>query len=1046
MTGQSHSSENADELSTQQLHSAHRLAANALLAGRFRVISQLGAGSQASVYAAHDTLLEVDVALKLIDGTPTDPQHLQAVRNEVVLARKLQHPNIVRVHDVFADDDHVFFTMAYVDGVPLYERLLQPISRTHYRRWSEQLLDALQACHQAGVRHGDIKPDNILIDNDDNLLLIDFGIGRAAQSSGDTQTSGHAAYSAPEVIQTGTPTATSDTYSAGKVLADMLAAVASARFSLSDTLWHRRQQRLIGKLTQHNPAARPDVAEAAGTLRNTPSPRLFSIVAAGAIAVLLVLATVFVLRQPGPETPVLPDRPLQVVMVHDPAFPLLGTMADILYGPLATEPAIAIISPEQATRLVENLAIQPWEISTERADMAAALGADVVVVLDAVATGSRAYLMRGAARLMPADKTLVDVTHEVQTATMNADIQQFAEKLVAALYTELAVDAPQPSLDYMAALRSADSQSAPDLASTVAALQQEYPDYPGGWLEGAQLALEENNLVRAREYLDVLFSLQPDSDYWHLQGQLLRAQMNDDLALAQQAANTLVAQYPNRPRLLATRAAIHEWAGNSEQAMADYQQALTLSPHNGQYWFELARLEIINGDIEYAIDEPLTKALVAFRKAGDSQGEGLVLNAFGVAHLRLSDYAVAQRYFTDALAIRDADTNPSDRATTLANLANVAAINGEFSVAEDALSEASSLLQAIGDKPRQAHVLDTLGFLYEERGRYQKALGFYKRGLDIRVQEDDNAKQAESMSNVAYMHFLTGDFSLAEIYWQQAINQFEKLNDQAHLLRTWQNMAQLSLVKGDNRAARRLLSRVADALTPEQSQEQMYNSLLFSYLHFNEGRLPDAREHMQNARKLADDSNDTRAWVAITLWQTEMCVMTADWQCVEAQLPRLQQEVTAEMLEAYAVLGWLTTAYRMETAAPDQASLEEYLATLNSLSIPVATELQIKLDLLERNPDLAATAAMQGVGDKVAPRFYQAYLQWLYLQALTGSQQDTLAQQLAAHPDYWRNHLYYQAVGADEGQARHQQLTERWLGQLSENQAEQYRQTYLEQQ
>ncbi|MCU7553669.1 tetratricopeptide repeat protein [Alteromonas sp. ASW11-19] len=1046
MTGQSHSSENADELSTQQLHSAHRLAANTLLAGRFRVISQLGAGSQASVYAAHDTLLEVDIALKLIDGTPTDPQHLQGVRNEVVLARKLQHPNIVRVHDVFADDEHVFFTMAYVEGVPLYERLLQPISRTHYRRWSEQLLDALHACHQAGVRHGDIKPDNILIDTDDNLLLIDFGIGRAAQSSGDTQTSGHAAYSAPEVLQTGTPTDTSDTYSAGKVLGDMLGAVANARFSLSDTLWRRRQQRFIAKLTQTNPTARPDIAEAADALRNTPSPRLFSIVAAAGVVAVLVIATVLVVRQPGEQAPALPDRTLQVVMVHDPAFPLLGTMADILYGPLATEPELAIIPPEQAERLVENLAIQPWEVSAERADMAASLGVDVVVVLDAVPTGSRAYLMRGTARFMPVDKTLVDVTHEVQTATLDADIQQFAEKLVAALYDELEVDSPQPNLAYMAALRGTDSQSAPDLASTVTALQEEYPEYPGGWLEGAQIAWEDGNLLKAREYLDVLFSLQPESDYWHLQGQLIRAQMNDDLALAQQAADSLIAQYPDRPRLLATRAAIHEWANNSEQAMADYQQALTLSPHNGQYWFELARLEIINGDIEYAIDEPLTKALVAFRKAGDRRGEGLVLNAFGVAHLRLSDYAVAQRYFTDALAIRDADTSPSDRATTLANLANVAAINGEFTVAEDALSEASDLLQAIGDRARLAHVLDTLGFLYEERGRYQKALGFYKRGLDIRVQEDDNAKQAESMSNVAYMHFLTGDFSLAEIYWQQAINQFEKLNDQAHLLRTWQNMAQLSLVKGDNRAATRLLSKVADALTTEQTQEQMYNSLLFSYLHFNEGRLDDAGKHMQNARKLADDSNDSRAWVAITLWQTEMCVMTADWQCVESQLPRLQQEVTPDMLEAYAVLGWLTTAYRLETTSADQVSVDEYLTTLSDLSIPVVTELQIKLDLLERMPALADTDVMQGVGDKVAPRYYQAYLQWLYLQALAGEQQDTLTQQLAAHPDYWRNHLYYQAVEADEGQARQQQLTESWLSQLTENQAEQYRQTYLEQQ
>ena len=96
-------SSQTDFLKTEVLASGSSIAPNSRLANRFRIVEQLGAGAQASVYSAIDELLDVKVALKVIEGGASDPVKMHTIRNEVNIARQLQHPNIIRVHDVFSD-------------------------------------------------------------------------------------------------------------------------------------------------------------------------------------------------------------------------------------------------------------------------------------------------------------------------------------------------------------------------------------------------------------------------------------------------------------------------------------------------------------------------------------------------------------------------------------------------------------------------------------------------------------------------------------------------------------------------------------------------------------------------------------------------------------------------------------------------------------------------------------------------------------------------------------------------------------------------------
>ena len=1041
-----------NSLKTEALALGASVTPNSRLANRFRILERLGSGAQAAVYSALDELLDVKVALKVIEGGASDPVKMQTIRNEVNIARQLQHPNIIRVHDVFSDGDTAFFTMAFIEGEPLYTRLQQPISKANYDKWQQQLVEALLACKSIGIKHGDIKPDNILLDHNADIKLIDFGIGQSAASG--AQTSGHQRYTAPEVIQTGKASEHSDTYSLGRVLEDMLGCVQKEGIGFSHYLWVKKRKACIKQLTHHLPAKRLPLEQAlsiSSTGDNSSanvSYTTFVTFSAVALLVLVVSASIFSYSWYQKEKPKLAsDSPVQLLLLNDPQYPLLDTINTLLRYPLSTHPHIVLDDQSQTQALVSNLALLPFERDNDRVDLAATIMADSVLLLDATPTSSTGYLLHASVLSMPANTPIFTVSHNVDANTLSDDLSVFANKLIQSLFDAIETQSPQslPDLRYLDALDTAwQKGEALNSNDTVDAIIATTPDYPGGWVAKARNTMNTGDYDGARQALDTLFQLPDLAIYWRLQGELLRAELNEDLSLAQQSIDALVSQFPNRPDLLSLRADIYQWAGEDAKAMADYKAALALRPNNGQLWFELARLQIINGDIDTATSESLTRALVSFRQAKDSAGESLVLNAFGIAYLRTADNVSAARYFKDALALRDAKTQPSQRAKTLANLAIATSLTGDYATAEASLEEAVKLLHDLGDLAQEAHVNDTLGFMFEERGQYEKALNNYKRGLDIRVQIDDKVLQPQSMSNVAYMHFLIGDISLAEIYWQQAKMLFERNGDESHLLRTYQNLAQLSLVKGDKNTASQYLNSVDEKLGHQHNQERMINHLLFSYLNFANGNLAEATQHAADARRLAQASEDARAQTEVLLWQGEICLLTANWSCLENSLETVTPTISEERHEQFAVYQWLTLGLKHHLGTLNNERDEIYNTLVDNSNVPVITEIKILLDMQQRLSLSENSSAMEKLSSLIKPTYYQPYLQWLYVRASLGDEEsiEKLKQKLALYPTYWRNHLYYRAIPGKEDTV--DKLTTQWLSQLPEKQVGDYRNAYFD--
>jgi serine/threonine protein kinase len=200
--------------------------------GPYRVRRRLGSGGMGEVYLAWDSRVEERVALKTIARLlAPSPSIRRRFAAEVQSARRVTHPNVCRIHELFEDGETVFFSMEYVDGAVLSDLPAHAFSRRQARMVVLQMAQALHAAHRTGVVHGDFKPGNVMIAKGSGepprAVIMDFGLARAFDrtASNDRPLSVHAGsanYMAPELENGGIPTVRSDIFALGKVAAELL--------------------------------------------------------------------------------------------------------------------------------------------------------------------------------------------------------------------------------------------------------------------------------------------------------------------------------------------------------------------------------------------------------------------------------------------------------------------------------------------------------------------------------------------------------------------------------------------------------------------------------------------------------------------------------------------------------------------------------------------------------------------------------------------------------------------------------------------------------
>src|SRR5271157_1808211 len=208
--------------------SVNQLQPGSLLAARYEILDRLGVGGMGAVYKAKDREVDRLVALKVIrTELAGDSDILSRFKQELILARKVTHKNVIRIFDLGRASGMRFITMEYIEGQDLRSLVKKEGKPTPQRAVEilQQVCLALEAAHSEGVVHRDLKPQNIMIDKQGKVYVMDFGIARSVGSEGMTMTGalvGTPEYVSPEQVKGEDVDGRSDIFSLGIIFYDLL--------------------------------------------------------------------------------------------------------------------------------------------------------------------------------------------------------------------------------------------------------------------------------------------------------------------------------------------------------------------------------------------------------------------------------------------------------------------------------------------------------------------------------------------------------------------------------------------------------------------------------------------------------------------------------------------------------------------------------------------------------------------------------------------------------------------------------------------------------
>ena len=197
--------------------------------GQYQIIRSIGQGGMAKIYLAYQPSIRREVAIKVMSSPlQQSTNSTKRFAKEVEVIAHLQHPQIIPVYDFGEHDDQIYIVMAYIRGGTLADRIDHApngLSEREIIRLFDLICEGLDYAHAKGVVHRDLKPNNILMDENNNPYIADFGLAKLTEGKIElthTMMTGTAAYMAPEIAQSGKSTKRADIYALGIILFEML--------------------------------------------------------------------------------------------------------------------------------------------------------------------------------------------------------------------------------------------------------------------------------------------------------------------------------------------------------------------------------------------------------------------------------------------------------------------------------------------------------------------------------------------------------------------------------------------------------------------------------------------------------------------------------------------------------------------------------------------------------------------------------------------------------------------------------------------------------
>ena len=825
---------------------------------RYRIEALLGQGGMGRVYKAYDKSLDRTIALKVVRhgvmGGEADT--LKRFKQELILASKISHKNILRIHDMGEVGDTSFITMAYVEGQDLYgilkENPKMPLERV--LKFGMALAEALAAAHAEGVMHRDLKPQNILVNKDDQIFVSDFGLAKSFEegAQGMTKTGaflGTPRYMSPEQVEGKPADQRSDLYSYGLMLYEM--AVGDVPFTGESTLkvmYQRIQEkpknpklinpalpnwfvRIIMRCLEKDPAARYQnayeiMADFQGS-KSSSGARSVQIqipefarfrwtwVAGGIVGVVLLVSVVLVLRgklpfgssakrrAPGQQVTlaILPFRNASGDHTLDW---LGGSLAEMLRTDVGESAEFHTVSPDRMHQILSDLRISPdseLDASTLRR-IAEFTSADRVVSGQYVKLGDQIRI----------DATLQDLKQQ-RSISLKAEAPD--EKQLSGSVDELAKSIQQnltlapEAVKEMQASAFAPSSKSPDAL-------REYSQGLELWRQGNQLEAAKRFEAATKD--DPTFALA-----YSLLGQTYHNLGYDKQAL--QYSNQAVDQSGSLPPVekYMIQAANARLQNNFDKAIEAYDNLSKLLPNDPQVQFELGELYESHGALDQAYEhyakvvqsdpkyveallavgrvesergnpqaslDHLNRALSSAVELNNQQGKANVLQSLGVAYRLLNKPDDALRNDQESLAIKTKIGDKRGMAASLDEIAQVHNMLGKPDQASKDYQEVLKLEKEVGDQAGMGTALMNLGDIYLAAGRFDEGLNATKQALQIQLALGDENSQALSLNNIGMIYFTKGQYDDALTYLQRALDLRQKLKVSSDIAQTMNNVGE----------------------------------------------------------------------------------------------------------------------------------------------------------------------------------------------------------------------------------------------------------------
>jgi serine/threonine protein kinase/tetratricopeptide (TPR) repeat protein len=818
------------------------LSGGKLLAGRFRIVRFIARGGMGEVYEAEDLELSERVALKTVRSEIAgDGRAMERFKREIHLARKVTHPNVCRIFDLFHDvagpERITFLTMELLDGETLHQKLQHTgrMSTTEALPIIRQMAAGLAAAHRAGVIHRDFKTSNVMLvptnGPEFRAVVTDFGLARSTLSRDTMATlstagdlAGTPAYMAPEQLEDGEITAATDVYALGIVMyeavtgrlpftGDAPLAVALKRLQgpppsprnsvpALDDIWETTILRCLERRPADRFAQVEDVVEAltgetATTSRTaavtkgierTTGRRRFAWIAA-VVLVLGLLVGTLAIRGKRTARSDIKSRPAIAVLGFrnltgnaDSAW-LSTALAEMLTTELAAGEKLRAIPGENVARMKLELSLP--ESSSFAADtlgrIRSYLGADIVIYGSYVVLDGTPTKVRMDLRLQ--DSSQGDLLATISEEGYSTDLLELVSRSGAELRDRLGVGKLRPQ---EADVAHAAFPATPAAARFYAEGLEKLRVFDAA---GARAALEK--AVAEDERYALAHAALATS--WSMLGYATQAREQSKIAL------DLSTKLPREDQLLIegrAREAALEW----RQAVDVYRTLFGFFPDNLDYGLRLAAAQTSAGDGNAAL-----ATIDTLRKFPEPDGDSPRIDlAEARAAGALSDFKRQQ-----TMAARAAAKAKQDGAKLLvagAGLLEGSALAnmGELSRARAALEGARQMYSAAGDRWDSVNASTNLAYVLLQSGDIAGAEEIYRQSLATYRELGDQKGTAAALGSIATIFRNRGDLSRAKAMHEQALAIHREIGDRVGEATSCNNLANILSLIGDHDAARRM--------------------------------------------------------------------------------------------------------------------------------------------------------------------------------------------------------------------------------------------------